>query len=394
MLETNVRIVNPGSSLYVLARQATLTGSSVTVDLIEKACGKLRGRHGLAAVRHPDKAATLLVASREPIKPTHLESGEWELDVTDTGEPTQRLLLTSPHGAMTLPTIIERALLIQVEAQTDLWRLDNDSPRIWYEANPFRIENGIAAYRRYEIGSVLIDGIGIGLVVDVGTAFFSAETLAYFFDPNLAQDERKAREDAFKRLTRRQVGQKGTLVYDSNRSRVKCYFADAPPGMTCATTGTIRVKQKSYESLLCYYQAEIPELPVQASTPATRVSFSGLEYPQPVAADRVRVRIMNDNVPDSLRDKDKISPNERRKTLMQFWSRLEPKPLGDVAPGLKPGFWRPDQRQIIHFVMPPLIFGGNQVLEAPQYPGERSYQDHYLKRLGIQVGTLLNSMNS
>jgi hypothetical protein len=380
MLETNVRIVHPGPSLYVFTRQAALSGPSLTADLVEKACSKLRGRHGLAAVPHPDKPATLLVASREPIKPTHLESDEWELNVTDTGGPAERLLLTSPYGAVALPTIIERALLIQVETRTDFWRL-NDSPRIWYEANPFRIDDGIAAYRRYEIGSILIDDIGVGLVVDVGTAFFSAETLTYFFDPNIAQDEQKQRESAFKHLTRRQVGQKGTLVYDSGRSKVKCYFADAPPGMTCATTGTVRVKQQSYESLIAYYRAEVPQLPVQGSTPAVRVSFSGLEYPQPVAADRVRVRIMNDNLPESLSDKDKISPDDRRRTLLQFWSRLEPKPLGDVAPRLKAGFWQPDQRHIIQFVMPPLIFGGNQVLDAPQYPAERSYRDHYLKRL-------------
>ena len=379
MLETNVRIVYPGANLYVWTRQAALSGPNLTADLTEKACSTLRRRYGLAAVSFPGKPATVLVAAKHPITSMHLEGDEWELDVSDSGEPSQQLSLASPHGAKLLPVIIERAFLVQIAARTNFWTLD--SPRIFYEDAPFRVEEGIAAYQRYQIGSILIDKVGVGLIVDVGTAFFSVETLAYFFDPTISQDEHKFRENNFRRLSQRQIGQKGTLLYDNGLSRVKCYFAEAPMGMTCATTGTIRVKQQSYESLLAYYQAENPELPVQASTAAVRVSFSGLEYPVPVAADRVRLRIMNDNVPESLSDLDKISPDDRRRALTQFWSRFEPRPLGEVAPGLKHGFWLPDQSHIVNFVMPQLVFGGGQVLQTPQYASEKTYRDHFQQRL-------------
>jgi len=223
MLETNVRIVQPGVNLYVLTRQAQLSGPSITTDLAGKACNALRRKHGLAAVPYPGNPSILVVAVRESIKPTHVEDGEWELDIADAGAPTQHLSLTSQYGPLLLPMLVERAFLIQLMKRTDLWTLD--SKRIWYDNRAFCTEGEVEIYRRYEIGSILIDDVGVGIVVDVGTAFFSAQTLAYFFAPGLSESERKAREGAFERLTRRQLRQKGTLLYDNGHARVKCYFA-------------------------------------------------------------------------------------------------------------------------------------------------------------------------
>ena len=379
MLETNVRIVQPGGSLYILTREARLTGPTLTAELAERACNALRRKHGLAAVPCPGKPSALVVAARESLRTTHVEDDEWELDIADSGVSTQRLSLASEHGPLLLPMLVERAFLIHLMKRTDLWTLD--SSRIWYENRPFCTVGDIEIYRRYEVGSVLIDDVGVGIAVDVGTAFFSVQTLAYFFAPGLSESERKARQSVFKRLTQRQARQKGTLLYDNGHVRVKCYFADAPPEMTCGTTGTVRVKHQSYESLLGYYEAELPDLPVQASTPVVRVSFRGLQYPQPVAADRVRIRVMNENVPQSVSDRDKISPDERRRTLAEFWARLKGNPLAPVAPGFSDGMWRPSRRHIVDFAIPRLLFGSNEVLEAPKQADAKCYREHYQQRL-------------
>lgn len=183
--------------------------------------------------------------------------------------------------------------------ETGFWRLD--SPRIWYHDTPFIQQDGITVFRRYEIGTLSIDTEGIGISVDVGTAFFSSENLTYFLDPNVSSEEYKRREELFLRLTGRQEGQKGTLLYDNGRSKSKCYFEFAPPAMTCATTGSIQVKKRRYDSLLDYYRAEYPNLAISGSALAIRVSFPGLEHPQPVATDLVHIRIMNERIPQSLK---------------------------------------------------------------------------------------------
>src|SRR5206468_1337323 len=78
MLETNLRIVRPGYSLKIAVRRASVQGPTLSPDLLERACGVLRYRHGLAAVTSD---SGLLVATDRPLTPLHLESEEWELDV-------------------------------------------------------------------------------------------------------------------------------------------------------------------------------------------------------------------------------------------------------------------------------------------------------------------------
>ncbi len=379
MLETNIRIVRPGPDLHLWVRRAAIQGTDLSVDLLQRACGTLRHRHKLAAVPYGGPQPSLLVATNSAVPPIHLEQEEWVLDITDAGEPSRRLSLTEPEGVSLLPPLIERAFLAEVARRTKLWTLD--SPRIWYEEKPFRTEEGIGAYRRFEAASLLLEEVGVGVAVDVGTAFFTTATLAHFFDFNVAAGEQQRRCARFTELTGRQQGQKGTLLYDNGRSKVKCYFEDAPEGVTCGSTGHLRVKGKTYDSLSAYYHAENPELQVAEDSTAIRVSFPGLGRPQWVAADRVYVRVMNDDVPESLSAVDKIAPAMRRDLLQGFWDRLEPKPLGSVAAGLCSGFWHPEPNRITRLIPVGVEFGQSQCLPAPASPSVGAYRDYYRQRL-------------
>lgn len=381
MLETNIRIVHPGASLWVWTKAARLSGSNLTAELAEKACNTLRYRHALAAAPSPSDPTQLIVATKYPILPIHLESEEWELDLTDAGAPANQVWLSSPDGEKVIPALIERAFLAYLSRRTDLQ--NSDSPRIWYEPNPFCVKEGIAAYYRYEIGTLLIENAGVGVSVDVGVAFFSAESLAYYFDPTLSNQEYTQRGLDFMFLLDRQAGQKGTLVYDNGRTRSKCYFESAPRGMTCATTGQLRIKGESYDSLFAYYQQIYPELPITEGTTAVRVSFERLDHPQPVAATRVKARVMNDDVPDVLGDVDKLSPQERRERIEAFWTGLDANPLGSVAPGFKRGFWRPPQDRIIRFSIPTFTFGNQQNLLPPKKVTSAEYRRHFHQRVQI-----------
>lgn len=379
MLETNIRIVRPGPDLYLWVRRAAVKGPDLSVDLLQRACGTLRHRHKLAAVPYGGPQPSLLVATNSPVRPIHLEQEEWVLDITDAGDPSRRLSLAEPEGVSLLPPLIERALLAEVARRTKLWTLG--SPRIWYEEKPFRTEEGIGAYRRFEVASLLVEDVGVGVAVDVGTAFFTTATLAHFFDFNVAAGEQQRRRALFAELTGRQQGQKGTLLYDNGRSKVKCYFEDAPEGVTCGSTGKLRVKNKTYDSVFAYYRAEIPDLPVAEDANAIRVSFPRLNRPQWVAADRVYVRVMNEDVPESLSAVDKIAPKDRRVLLQGFWKRLEPNPLGGVAGGFHIGFWRPEPNRITRLIPVGVEFGRGKRLPAPSSPLIGAYQDYYRRRL-------------
>ena len=244
MLETNIRIVRPGKHLYVAVRRAVVTGSDLSPDLLEKACNSLRYKHGLAAVPALGNPASLYVATSKPIANIHLEEQEWELDVTDAGDNTFRLEYAKSSDERFVGLLIERTILATLARRKDLWTLD--SPRIFYERQPFLKKSGISVYHRYEVSALPIDKQGIGIVIDVSTAFFTTNTLAYYFDPDADPEERKRREESFTILTGRQDNQKGTLLYNTGLHYSKCYFESAPAGLTCGSTGKRRIKGESY----------------------------------------------------------------------------------------------------------------------------------------------------
>lgn len=378
MLETNIRIVSPGKNLYLWTRKAIATGSSLSTDILEKACNKLRRKYGVAAIRYPGESNTLLVATRSPIKNIHLDEDEWELDVVDSGEETQQTRFSSPFGFQVLPQLVERAILSSISQRNDFWTID--SPRIFYEKTPIVEKDGISVYRRYEISALAIENVGVGLAVDVGTAFFTTRTVDYYFELNIDEAEKRRRKDVFEKLTGRQYGQKGTLLYDSGRSKVKCYFEKVNPGEACSTTGALKIANERYGSVYEYYKATNPGLPVSENTPVVRVSFQGLEKGVPVAATRVKIRVMNDDVPESLSSIDKITPTDRRSLLNQFWQKIGNNSLNGVAPGLNPCFWQPNGNHVSKIGIPELVFGDNKTLKSPNEFTAESYKNNFRQR--------------
>jgi hypothetical protein len=378
MIETNLRIIQPGRNLYILTRRAKIVGSHLTPDLLERACGRLRYQHGMAAIVQSGEEPSLLVATNRTIPHIRLTDEDWELEVEDADEPTQKLSFMDVHHREDMALLTERALYATLARSGRYWTLD--SPRIWYEQQPCTTVDGIQVYHRFEIGAIPIDDVGIGIAVDVGTAFFTADALDYFFDSQVAVAEQRRRRERFDMLTNRQSGHKGTLLYDRGNTRGKCYFEQAPAGVTCATTGAIRVRGETYTSLVDYYEKVSPDLPIGEDKPAVTVSFNGYDRPVWVPAERVTVRVMNDNLPRSLQNADKFTPLQRRTTLINFWRGLAPKPFGYIVPGLYPGFWQPPEDRVQHLTLPDLIFGNGQRLTAPTTRSVEAFKQHFRQR--------------
>ena len=377
MIETNIRMLEPGPGLVMDVRFARVAASDDAPDLLWKACGALQGL-GLAALPRP--GTTELVVATDRAVPGFERRGEnWRYEVEDAGRGT-RLRYERPADRELLAKLVERLLLMQVERRTDLWRL-SDSRSIWYERKPFLTNDGIAAHRRYEISGMTVGDSGVGIAVDVGTAFFTTRTVADFFREDLPPAEQERRKKRFEVLSARQRGQKGTLLYEGEGSyHTRCYFDEFRRGVTCASTGAMRVLRQDYDSLLDYYRRRRPELRVGPDEPVAHVSFSNIDRPQPVAATRLRLRVPNDSLPNRLKQVDKIPPDERCSYVEGFWERLGEAPLGVGRPAVRTGFWRPRGDKRLRIGFPELLFGKDQRLPAPRGNGLKERQEHFRQR--------------
>lgn len=379
MLETNIRIVSPGPSLYVDVRHTSVSGNDVTPELAQKVCSMMRRRYGLAAVPVPGASGrALYVAAKRPLQPMRFKDRAWEVEVAESSDGATRLTLDTDEGRETIPELVERALFVTLSKTTKLWTLDCN--RIWYQDRSYRAVDGISAYRRFELGSVVIDGEGLGISVDLGTAFLTSEDLSYFFPVTVVAGEQKRRAQWFAELVHRQEGQKGTLVYDNGRSRTKCYFEHPCEGLTCGSTERIRFDGKSFDTLLAYYQTEYPGLAISADDAVVAVSFPGIDRPQLVAAKQLRARISNESAPPSLSNVDKIEPDERRPVIDGFWRSLGDRPFGAVAPATCKEFWQPGTDRLLQLAPPALLFGSGQRLPGPSISTVSAYRDYYRRR--------------
>lgn len=159
MLETNIRVVEDGINFCVNARVAEVVTQNLSPDLLQKACSALRKRHALAAVVNSD-AASLLVATKGPVPNVVVQDKDWRLEVRDSGR-THQLRFADLGARSLLAQLLERAMTTYLEHHRKLWRLDGY--RIWHEPAPFQTAEDIAAYQRFEISSIAIDGVGIGI---------------------------------------------------------------------------------------------------------------------------------------------------------------------------------------------------------------------------------------
>jgi hypothetical protein len=378
MLETNLRIAEGGTALRVPIRYATVEIAHVTREQIERACNILSYRHQLAARPFPGRENELVVLSDGPLRGLTVEDENATMTIEDVGKGACELSIGDGITETVVPALLERALLAHLPSSTNLWRLD--SPRKWLERDPFVREEGIEAYRRYEISSLWVEGVGVGIGVDISTAFLGSNTLGYYFANGLSTGENKRRQEVFGRLTSRQKGQKGTLIYQVGTTASVCYFEKGNIGQTCGRTPEIKVKGRNYRSLYDYYAECHPEAKVKEDEPAVLVSFRGFEQPVWVAARLLRVRVMNDSVPDSLASVDKIAPSIRVPMIERFWATLGETPFGKAPFRLLAGFWRPAPERILTISLPELEFADGQLLAPPPRVGAAAYKQHYRQR--------------
>lgn len=380
MIETNIRLVKYGTQFHLDVRRLVLKSQDVSPGTLQKACGILRRRFQLPAVplKLPETLG-LLVVSAKPIGNLTLEGDDWRAEIEDSGE-VRCLEFSNPGHVTILAQLVQRCLLTEIARRTNLWP-SPDSVRIRYEPDPFLTQSDISAFRRFEIAAIPISLVGLGIVVDVGTAFLTNLSVAEYLGGNSMNGNREFLKKRFEALSQRQRGQKGTLLYDLGLSKHTCYFDEYLEGVTCKTTGAIKIRGETFSSLHDYYCQKQPKAGIGADEPIARVSFRNIEHPQPVAATRLRLRVMNEALPESLKDADKIAPAERVRLIEQFWEKLGPSPLGMGRPDLETGFWRPRSQDTEQLSIPVLEFAGGKQLNPPASASIKEYKEHYRSRL-------------
>jgi len=376
MIETNIHLIKGGTAFYLDTRLAKIRSQDKSPDIFEKACSALAKRHGLAVV--PASVANerqLLIVSSSSVPALQLSGDDWLAEVIDNGNGP-RLLFSTPGDQSAMVQLVERSLLIAIHRQTKLWNLESN--RIWYETTPFVESEDISAFRRYHFSVIPIDNVGLGLVIHISTAFFTNRTVADYFCKNGGTSSQKDWRKRFEFLSQRQKGQKGTLLYNTGKSKHKCYFEEFLDDVTCDTTGSFRIKGKSYASLFDYYQKT--KAPFAKSDSVVRVSFPGISRPVPVAARALRLRVMNEALPGSLKQADKIPPTERRQLIQSFFQKTVEPRLREIKIDFETDFWKPNSKKSYHFPLPVLKFGGGKILEPPKDRSIHEYKRYYRQR--------------
>ena len=380
MTETNIRILQPGVNLYLWTRCAKITTHDPTPEMLEKVCSQFAVRQGLPAVYCWERKQ-FLVFTQKTISPFTVSEEDWIVEVKDSGEKQCLRFSHSKSDARLLAQLIERHTLLEIKHRLPLRTIN--SPRILYEPEPFQSADGIDAYRRFEVSAIPIEGAGVGISLDIGVAFYTCWTVADFYRNDLTKDELKHRQKRFESLSQRQNGQKGTLRYDSGKYLSDCYFEGFSYGITCATTGKRIVKGEEYNSLLEYYQRKQPLLEIDPDDCVAKVSFKGINQPQPVAAKLLHLRVMNDSLPRALKQVDKLTPDERFRLSNRFWEDAGRDLLGRGKPPIAQNFWCPEKKRIIELLPPTLQFADGMTLPAPQRQSYGELQEHYHQRLRL-----------
>lgn len=376
MTETNVRIVQPGIDLFLITRCAKIIANNLTAEIIEKVCNRFVSQ-GLAAVYCRERKQ-ILVITQGTISPFEVKEDNWIVKVEDNGKTQKIQFSHSENDARLLAQLIERHVRIKVKQRLKMHTFD--SPRIFQETKPFRTEEGIDVYSRFEVSAFPIQDVGVGISVDISTAFFTHKTIAEIFRDDIPDHEQERQQDNFESLSQRQKGQKGTLLYNLEYTQRKCYFCEFLHGVTCATTAPLYVNGQTYGSLFEYYQHKHPHLKINPDDSVAMVSFKGIDQPRPVAAKLLRLRIVNETLPSTLKQEDKISPKERCDLIADFWDRLGIDLLGYGKPPIAKRFWCPGGKHKIYLSPPSLQFADEITLQTPQKRSYTDFQEHYRQR--------------
>ncbi|AYL94268.1 hypothetical protein [Mucilaginibacter celer] len=379
---TNIKVVCHSANLRLIVKQYEIDTDELTKEKAQRLCTYIGKTFRIAAVPYMQHGQVkgILTECHDRIPRKEFEVDNWVIELKPLNGNIA-LSLNDANHAQLMADLYKKGLLLNLSANANFWRLD--SPRIFYEQVPF-LKNDfltgsehvadIEAYRKYEVAEVLLENEGLGIAINVGTAFFTSMTVDDYFSSKMT--------NRFYTLSGRYGENKGTLYYEGPNGRVKCYFTKYMGDVTLATTRKLKIDGLTYQNAWDYYQKKYPGFDVGQNDRVAMVSFPGTEdsAPVPVPANRLYLRVTNEALDHDMSQVDKIEPALREELLTKLWSELGSKPFGAYFASVKPGFFAPKPDNCGTLQLPGLRFGDNRLLPAPAEQTTRHYKDHFRNR--------------
>ena len=376
--ETNARLVAGGADAGVTCRRVAVRTAVCSDEVRATLASFVRSRSGLPAVPSPFDREELLVAGAGVIPRGPFEGDQWTAELEPASEVIV-LAISDPVGRQVIGNLLERAIVIAHERGRGWWRLSN-SIRRWYRDAASETVGPVEVVDRIAFASVDLGAHGVGVTFDPGHLYRSALTVADYFDPALGRAEREARRREFDRLRSRGERRKGTLLYDTGKSRLNiCYFERFADAKTCATTGPTH----DSSSLLEYCQEHHPRLDIRPDDTVAIVSFPGLRHPVPVPAKLLRLRVMADKELSflGLSDKKSAPPEERRLSVVSAWEGCRETVKKLLGLRFEEELWSPPEGSRELLPCPTLRFGKGRTVPPPKSSTVEEYRRYYRERL-------------
>ncbi len=369
-MQTNIKRVELGKDLRLIVKKIKLEGTKLNAEQLQKLCNKL---HTPATPYHEQSIQYVLVEKHSNFTKSEIAIDEWVVKLVDTSE-LMTLEYTNKEDRNSIAEIYKKSFIKQIERSNRFWKVD--SPRIFYENNPFLMKEGIKIYRRFEVSEVDLGDNGLGFAVDISTAFFTENTIADYYE--------QGRSNELHRLLKRQKEQKGTLLYEGFNRFSKCYFANFDAKITLGNASGMTVEGVRFNSPFDYFTQKQPKFDVFEDDKAVLVSFKGLDHKAHVPAKKVRIRLMNDALSRDIGNLDKISPSDRKAYLeSNFWNLFGKTPFEQYFNNIEKDFFIPKSEEQGIISMPNIYFKGNKNLFAPSVQSKDEYKKHYSSRKGF-----------
>lgn len=379
-METNVRLVNFGNRLLLIARKVEVSLHDLSIEQLQTLCTMLKKR-GIAAVPFIEGGKRwLLTEERDNVPHISLPLSSddrrtvYKAEVRST-EQHIRLEIADVCQRKLIEDLYLRRLQLSISSNTDYVTIQK-SPNQFYEpyALPMDddIDTDVNAFRRFSLFTQYFEGVGLGLGVDVGTSYYTKPSVEEFF---MSGNQRRF----FELKERQSTEYKGTLLYHGPNGFSRCYWDKWCEHLTLATTPGFTFEGKSFDNSYDYFKKLHPHFDVSPSDAVAYVSFAGFGT-YPVPAKYLFLSVSTENLSDDVNQQDKYKPQQKRNLIDGFWQRVGSRPFGQNYQNMQSGYYIPDERNNGTFELPTISFADGQKLFPPKHNNPNSYKRYFIEK--------------
>lgn len=377
-METNIRIVNYGNNLFLSVRKVSISKTDLTSDELHTICTLLKNRKIAATPYAENDQYFLLIQSHDVFKSLQIElensknKGTKFTVLLNSLSDVIKLEIKNPAQRKLIEELYLKRIQINILQKTSL-KIIKKSPNVYYDTKPIEKEedqeSDIVAYRRYFVFAEYIEGQGLGFGVDIGNSYFTRNSVEEFYATG--------NQERFHYLRERQSTEyKGTLLYKGPKGYSRCYFDRYDGKTTILNTDPFSYAGVKYTDSFDYFKRNYPDFPLKETDKIAFVSFKGMGT-LPVPAKCLFLAVSTENITEEF-NQDRYTAQQKRNLIDGFWNMLR-QPFGYNYLDLNKNYYVPKEDGGT-FDLPPIMYGGKQVLNPPSVKNPYLYKKYYLNK--------------